>query len=160
MIPGIHVEQRGAQLHIYGRGTVGTGAIPGAGATFDVPILFTAGIVTGDLLNPAGNGTIAEQVNDVGAFGPRRFVGLWYLDLWIFQNGPCTLELRERPPVALVDATLGTVDTTRSIWTRRIRSSIAFQQRWHVMASEARLVYTNGASTLTIFNFDAIARAA
>lgn len=159
MLPGIHVEQRPGQIHIYARGTEGTGAIPGIGATFNVPLFTTGGAVLSDNLNPA-DGSIAPEVLLTGTHGERRMTALWFFEVWLFQDGPATLQLLERPPIRYVDTTNGVANSMRFVWTRRARANVPFRQRWHGHAADVRLTYTNGATSLTTFAMDVIGRAA
>lgn len=158
MIIGEHVETRPAQLHLYARGTQGTGAIPGAGATFTVPIPISSTLLTGDLLNPADNTTRLEGTIGAQTHAPKRKIGIWFIDIFLFQDGPATLQLKERPPDQLTQAVLGLTDTTRAVWTRPVRASITYRTTWRLCGSECKIIYTNGASALTIFAFDVIAR--
>lgn len=159
MIPGLHVEQRPDQLRIYARGTQGAGAVPGAGATFNVPLFATASSAVEDYLN-AIDGSIKASALLANAHGLRRYVGLWYVDVFVFQDGPATIELRERPPDLVTQALGGLVDTTRRVWVRQVMTSRSFHQTWRLCASEVRLVYLNGATAITTFALDVIARAA
>lgn len=147
------------QIHILARATQGTGAIPAALATFNVPLFISNTPTKWDLLNPADNSTKSQTIT-TGTHGARRFVALWLVDVFLFQDGPATLALRERPPDTLTQGFPGTSDTTRAVFTRQVRASVSFRQRWRVGASECRIVYTNGASTLSTFALDIIARAA
>jgi hypothetical protein len=158
MIPGIHVVTQPGQLEIYARGNIG-GNIPGAGATFNVPLFKTNTVAEQEILNPADT-SIEQDELSAGTHGARRYAGLWILDVFLFQNGPATLALRERPPDCMTNAVLGIADSTRLVWTRQVRTSVAFRQTWRLCGSECRIVYTNGAVAITQFQITITVRAA
>lgn len=157
MIPGIHVVTSPGQLEIYSRGSIG-GNIPGAGATFNVPLFKTNTAVEQDIMNPADTSSRRDELA-TGTHAARRYAPLWILDVTLHQDGPATLALRERPPDVLTNAILGITDTTRLVWTRRVRTSVIFRQTWRLCGSECRIVYTNGAIAITQFQLSIIVRA-
>ena len=161
MIPTELRSIRPESLALYQRGVFGAGALPGAGASFSVPIFNTLHPTIQDYLNYADNTLVLQEVPGFGSFEFERFVGMYLVDLFLFQDQDATLELRERTLDLLTQPTQipGFTDTTRSVWTRQVSANVPFKQTWRVHNAEVRIVYTNNpTNAVTVFDFQVTAR--
>ncbi len=160
MFPGEQVNPVPEQLHIYGRGNnVGTGALPGAGATVTVPIFMPGGRGHADVLNQNDATLLQSGVRiQTLTHACKRFAGLWLCDVFVFlNNAQATLELRERTYDRLTQ-NLTVADTTRSVWTRQIRASVPFRVTWRLVNCETKIILVTGGVAPTIFDFNVVLR--
>jgi len=157
MIPGEMVETIYQSLPVYQRGKQGTGAVPGSGATITLPAFSTVMRAPGDILNGADNGSKRSNLGTLAA-SMKRFAGIWWVDVNLFQNGPATIQLFERTYDLLTNVTSGLTNTFQAVWTRQVRTSAFYRATWRLTSPETRIVYTNGATAITIFDFSVVLR--
>lgn len=159
MYPSEHVIVLPEQLNLYSRGTQGTGALPTAGQAITLRIFSVAARGREDHINSVDGSIKAQTITTTGgAHRIQRFVGLWILDVFLFQDVSATLELRERTIDLNTQAIQGLADTTRSVWVRRVRPNIPFRATWRLCNAEARINYVNGGTNTTVFDLNVQAR--
>lgn len=167
MQPGDQVVYVPEQLHIYGRGNnVGAGALPGAGATITVPIFMPGARAVGDVINQNDGAIVGGGFPQTGiriqtlTHAAKRFGGLWLCDVFLFlNNANATIELRERTYDRLTQ-NVTIADTTRTVWTRIVRASVAFRVTWRLLNCETKIIVVTGGVAPTVFDFNVHLRAA
>ena len=157
MIPGELNEVRPSQILIYARGNQGTGALPLAGASITVPHFSSVHEGRRQVMNYADASTVDNTIS-TATHGLRRYVGLYEIDIALWQNVPATIELRERNVVQLESIANGMTDTFRSVYIRQVRASAWFRQTWRIHNAEAKIIYTNGGTDTAQFSFLVTAR--
>lgn len=159
MIPGEITEPVPGQIHLYHRGNRGTGSLPTSGQVITLPLFATNALGPIRYLNLA-DASVVTQGLATTTHGLRRFVGAWFLDIFLFQDVKATLQLKERTVDLLTQSLAGVTDTTRSVWTRNVRANVPFVQTWRIVNAECKIIYTNGPSNTTVHDLNVILRAA
>lgn len=150
-----------SQLQLYQRGAFPAGALPGAGTTIDVPIFASDMRQVGHVMNHQDNSQVAITLRAGVTHALRRYAGLWIVDIFLFQDQPATISLRERVHDEVNSALPGLLDLFRTVYTRQVRANVPFRQSWRIYGQEARIRYINGVTPVTtLFQFSAIARSA
>lgn len=159
MIPGRTGHTIPGQIHLYHRGNRGTGSLPLANAVINVPLFATNALQGNRFLNLADS-TVVSQAPGTTTHALRRWGGLWLADIFLFQDVSATLQLKERTVDLLTQSIAGSTDTTRAVWTRQVRAGVAYRATWRIYDCEAKIIYTNGGTNTTVFDFNVILRAA
>lgn len=159
MLHGSLVRAHPVSLPWYHRGSQGTGALPTSGQIILTPIISTWALETNEYVNPADGSKVAENL--VGASADiqlQRFTGLYYADVFLYQDVDATLFLQERNILNLLDPT-GATDQFKTTVTRVIKATNPYKERFLIMAAEARFRYVNGGSNTTVHDFQIVLRA-
>jgi hypothetical protein len=123
------------------------------------PVISTWALETNDYMNPAGGVSVAENlVGNTQDIQLQRFTGLYYADVFLYQDVDATLFLQERNILNLLDPT-GATDQFKTTVARVIKALNPFKERFLIMAAEARFRYVNGASNTTVHDFQVVLRA-
>lgn len=141
-----------AQLVIFSQGKQGTGALPLANAVLTTPAFSTLAPAQQDYINPP-DGTIKRQDLGTGANALKRFAGVWYLDVSLFQDVKATVQLQERVIDRQTGALGGNATWNNINDPHQARPNIPLRFALRVANCEIRVVYTNGPTNTAKFDF-------
>jgi hypothetical protein len=157
VLPGETVHTGPLQLVYYSRGSQGAGALPTNGQVITTPIIATAAMQPQGYNNHADGTLVAEDDFGGAANSVQRYPGLYYADVFIFQDIAATLELQERNFLRLLSPG-GAAPEFKTVLTRVVAVSAVYRERFVLMNAEARFRYTNGAGNTTVHDWSIILR--
>lgn len=160
MLPGNLVHALPVNLLWYSRGSQGAGALPTIGQVINTPMISTIAFQSNGYINPAGGTEVLED--DFGAaFGNEvsRYAGLYYADVFLFQDVDARIDLQVRTLLRLLHAT-GAANSFKTVLTRLSKALNPYAERFQLMNAEARFRYTNGSGNTTVHDFNIVLRSA
>lgn len=158
MLPGRLAHVHPTNVLWYSRGSQGTGALPTSGQVINTPVVSTIACQVEDYMNPADGSSVAQD--DFGVANGNevdRYVGMYYADLFLFQDVDARIDLQVRTLLRLVSA-FGVASAWKTTMTRLSKALNPYSERFLLMNCEARFHYTNGVGNTTVHDFNIILR--
>jgi hypothetical protein len=158
MLPGSLVHVHPVNLLLYSRGSQGTGALPTSGQVIVTPVVSAIACQVNAYMNPAdGAAVLQDDFGSAGGNEMDRYAGLYYADVFLYQDVDATIQLQVRTLLRLLDAT-GAADQFKTLITRVSKANFPYAERFQLMNSEARFRYTNGSGNTTVHDFNIVLR--